>query len=320
MAEDERLGVDEPGFAAELEAQKSRARQAWKGDAQLKERRAYDSLKGLPTSFAGYEAGAVTDAVVLALFKEGARTGSLKEGEGGEMILDRTPFYAEAGGQVGDAGRIKNSRFSAVVETAYYPVPDVRSHRVRIVAGTVGEGDRVDAAIDAPARRATRANHTATHLLHAALRQVLGEHVKQAGSLVSPVRLRFDFTHFQPLSPEEIDRVEALVNERIRDDESVEVREMSLEEGLRSGAMAIFEEKYGETVRMITVGEFSRELCGGAHAAATGQIGLFKILSEASIAAGMRRIEAVDRRRGAAPRSGGGAPGGGVRPPAQRPP
>jgi alanyl-tRNA synthetase len=293
LAADEKLGVDEPGFAAELGAQKTRARLAWKGDAQIKERQAYDSLKGIASSFAGYESCLLPEATVLALFKDGVRTSVLAAGESGEVILDRTPFYAEAGGQVGDSGRLKNSRFSAVVESAYYPVPEVRSHRLRVVAGRLAEGDAVEAAIDLDKRKAVRANHTATHLLHAALRQVLGEHVKQAGSLVSPVRLRFDFTHFQGLSSEEIARVEALVNEKIRDDEPVEIREMSLEEGLRSGAMAIFEEKYGERVRMVVVGEFSRELCGGAHAGSTGQIGLFKIIAETSVAAGMRRIEAL---------------------------
>ncbi|MDD8025822.1 MAG: alanine--tRNA ligase [Acidobacteriota bacterium] len=293
LAEDDKLGVDEAGFTAELEAQKSRARQAWKGDAQIKERRAYESLAGAATAFAGYDAAAVPEARVVALFRDGAPAEVLSEGQSGEIILDRTPFYAEAGGQVGDSGRLKNSRFAAVVESAYYPVPNVRSHRARIVAGQAAVGDVVEAAIDLDRRRAVRANHTATHLLHAALREILGDHVKQAGSLVSPVRLRFDFTHFQALSPGEIDRVEALVNEKIRDDEPIEVREMSLEEGLRSGAMAIFEEKYGERVRMIRVGDFSRELCGGAHAGSTGQIGFFKITAETSVAAGLRRIEAV---------------------------
>jgi alanyl-tRNA synthetase len=293
MAAEEGLGLDEAGFSTELEAQKSRARQSWKGDTRSQERKAFEGLAGASSAFAGYDLLTVSEARVLALFRDGARTSELREGEAGEAVLDVTPFYAEAGGQVGDSGRLKNSRFAAVVESAYYPVPDVRSHRLRVLAGRLAEGDTVEAAVDADRRRAVRANHTATHLLHAALRQVLGEHVKQAGSLVSPFRLRFDFTHFQALSPEEIERVEALVNQEIRNDDPVEVKEMSLEEGLRSGAMAIFEEKYGDRVRMIGVGDFSRELCGGAHAGSTGQIGLFKITAETSVAAGMRRIEAL---------------------------
>jgi len=293
LAQEEQLAVDEPGFNGELEKQKSRARLAWKGDARLQERKIYENLAGTSSVFAGDDAGVVSEARIVALFKNGARTQSLGDGDAGEIILDRTPFYAEAGGQVGDLGFLKNTCFSAVVEAVFYPVPEVRSHKVRVVAGRIDEGDIVEAGIDRERRKMVRANHTATHLLHASLRQVLGEHVKQAGSLVAPDRLRFDFTHFQALQPEEIVRVEALVNDRIRDDFRVEVLEMSLEEGLQAGAMAIFEEKYGERVRMVVVGEFSKELCGGAHAARTGEIGLFKIVSEASVAAGMRRIEAL---------------------------
>jgi alanyl-tRNA synthetase len=293
LAQEERLSVDEAGFRAALDKQKTRARQSWKGDAQMKERRIYDDLKGAAVLFSGYDVETVTEARVLALVKDGRRADVLEAGEMGDVVLDRTPFYAEAGGQVGDSGLLKNARFSAVVENAYYPVPDVRAHKTRVMAGRLRVGDAVDAIIDHDRRRAVRDNHTATHLLHAALRQVLGEHVKQAGSLVSAGRLRFDFTHFQGLSPEEIARVEALVNERVRENDPVVIREMSLEEGLAEGAMAIFEEKYGERVRMVGVGEFSKELCGGAHAPATGEIGLFKILSETSVAAGMRRIEAL---------------------------
>jgi alanyl-tRNA synthetase len=293
LAQEEHLGVDEAGFLAELDKQKTRARHSWKGDAQMRERRIYDGLKGAAIVFSGYDVESVTDARVLALVKDGARVEALEAGETGEVILTRTPFYAEAGGQVGDSGQFKNARFSAVVENAFYPVPEVRAHKARVVAGILRVGDAVDAAIDHARRKAVRDNHTATHLLHAALRQVLGDHVKQAGSLVSPARLRFDFTHFQGLTPEEIARVESLVNERIRENLSVLIREMSLEEGLAEGAMAIFEEKYGERVRLVGVGGFSKELCGGAHAPVTGEIGLFKIVAETSVAAGMRRIEAL---------------------------
>ncbi len=293
LAQEERLGVDEAGFLAELDKQKTRARRSWKGDAQMKERRVYEDLKGSAILFSGYDVESVADTRVLALVKDGVRVDTLEPGESGEVVLERTPFYAEAGGQVGDSGLLKNARFSAVVENAFYPVPDVRAHKTRVASGTLRVGDAVDAAIDHGRRQSVRDNHTATHLLHAALRQVLGDHVKQAGSLVSPVRLRFDFTHFQGLSPEEIARVEALVNERIRENLSVVIREMSFEEGLAEGAMAIFEEKYGERVRVVAIGGFSKELCGGAHAPVTGEIGLFKIVSETSVAAGMRRIEAL---------------------------
>jgi alanyl-tRNA synthetase len=293
LAEEERLDVDEAGFRAELEKQKTRARQSWKGDAQALGRRLYDDLKPGAAGFAGYDVEAVSEARVLALARDGARVETLETGETGDVVLDHTPFYAEAGGQVGDGGLLKSARFSAVVENAHYPVPEVRAHRVRVVSGRLAVGDVLDAAIDRDRRRAVRDNHTATHLLHAALRQVLGEHVKQAGSLVSATRLRFDFTHFQGLLPEEITRVEALVNERVRGNDPVIIRECSLEEGLAEGAMAIFEEKYGERVRIVGVGDFSKELCGGAHARATGEIGLFKIVAETSVAAGMRRIEAL---------------------------
>jgi alanyl-tRNA synthetase len=207
--------------------------------------------------------------------------------------LDVTPFYAEAGGQVGDSGLWKNPHFSGLVENTFFPIPEIIGHKIKVLSGVLKEGDRVEAAVDLPRRKAVRNNHTATHLLHAALRQVLGDHVKQAGSLVSPDRLRFDFTHFSPVSAQEIRTVEILINEKIRGNVPVIIKETTLEAGVREGAMAIFDEKYGEKVRMVTVGDFSKELCGGVHAPSTGEIGLFKIVSEASIAAGMRRIEAL---------------------------
>ena len=293
LAQEEGIVVDEAGFIRELENQKTRARQSWKGDTRIKEKKAYEGIASSTVKFAGSEAGEVAETRVLALIKDGLRVPELREGEKGEVVLELTPFYAEAGGQVGDAGLIKAARASVLVENTYYPVPDVRAHQVRVVSGTLKEGDAVQASIDFARRRATEANHTATHLLHAALRSVLGEHVKQAGSLVGPLRLRFDFTHYQALSDDETAAVEILVNEKIREDIPLSVAEMTLEEGLRSGAMAIFEEKYGERVRLVSVGEYSRELCGGAHVRSTGVIGLFKIVSESSVAAGMRRIEAL---------------------------
>jgi len=293
LAEEERLGIDETGFRDELQKQKERARQSWKGDVPTRERKAYEQLGASGLRFAGVECERVEEARLVALFRDGARTRELRAGESGEAVLDLTPFYAEAGGQVGDTGLLKSSQASAAVETVYYPIPEVRGHKVRVLSGILREGDVVEAAIDAARRKAVRGNHTATHLLHAALRQVLGDHVKQAGSLVSPVRLRFDFTHFQAVGAPEIAKVERLVNEKIRENLTVSIKETTLEEGVREGAMAIFEEKYGENVRMVSIGDYSRELCGGAHALSSGEIGLFKIAEETSVAAGLRRIEAL---------------------------
>jgi alanyl-tRNA synthetase len=293
LAREVRLDIDEAGFREELEKQKERARQSWKGDAQRKERKVYEDLKGTSVRFAGYEAERVERARVLALVKDGSRTPELRAGEEGEGVLDVTPFYAEAGGQIGDSGLWTSRGGTAVVEGAYYPIPDLISHKIRARDGVLREGDMVEASVDPGQRRAVRDNHTATHLLHAALRQVLGGHVKQAGSLVSPSRLRFDFTHFQAVTLPEIRRVEEIVNETIRRNLPVHIKVTTFEAGLREGAMAIFEEKYGEQVRLVAVGDFSKELCGGVHAPATGEIGLFKIVSETGIAAGMRRVEAV---------------------------
>ncbi len=293
LAQEEGLTIDEAGFGRELEKQKTRARQSWKGDLQQKERKAYESLKNVPIRYVGYDQSRVLDASVLALFKNGVRISELTEGAAGEAVLNVTPFYAEAGGQVGDTGLWKNPHFSGRVENAFYPIPEVISHKIKVLSGVLREGDSVEAVIDLARRKAIRSNHTATHILHASLRQVLGDHVKQAGSLVSPARLRFDFIHFAALSPDEIRKIEILANEKIRDNVPVVIKETTLEAGVKAGAMAIFDEKYGEKVRMVTVGEFSKELCGGIHAPSTGEIGIFKIVSETSIAAGMRRIEAL---------------------------
>jgi alanyl-tRNA synthetase len=293
LAAEQGLTVDEAGFRDELEKQRSQARQSWKGEQKVRAKQVYEGLKSLQVRFVGYDAASVSDAEVKALILNGRAADEIRQGDEAEVILDRTPFYAERGGQVGDSGVLKNARFSAVVETTIAPIPDLVSHKVRVLAGALRVGDRVEGAYDAAKRDAIRRNHTATHLLHGALRQVLGDHVKQAGSLVSPAKLRFDFMHFAALRREEIDRIEALVNERIWADIPVDIRETSLEEGIREGATAIFEEKYGERVRVVTVGDVSKELCGGAHVAATGQIGMFKVVAESSVAAGMRRIEAV---------------------------
>ncbi len=294
LAREKELTVDESGFGRELEEQKQRARLSWKGEAKRKEKLAYEEFKELKVRSRVHEAGGeLADVRVTGLLKDGRRAEVLRAGEAGEVILEETPFYAEAGGQVGDTGSLKGARFSAIVENAFLITPEIIAHGVKVLSGEVREGDRIDAAADLVRRQAISNNHTATHLLHAALRQVLGDHVKQAGSLVAPTRLRFDFTHFAALSREEIRRVEEIVNEKVRADIRLETRTTSLEEGIREGATAIFEEKYGESVRVVGIGDFSKELCGGVHVHATGEIGVFKILSETSVASGMRRIEAV---------------------------
>ncbi len=292
LAAEQNMEVDEKGFAEELEKQRDLARQSWKGDIDSKEKRIYEGLKDLCIRFVGYENETLAEAETLALVRDGRLSDDLKAGETGEVVLDQTPFYAEAGGQVGDAGLLSNPHFSGLVENAFFPIPGLISHRIKVISGKLRRGDKVEAAVDRTRRKAISSNHTATHLLHASLRQVLGDHVKQAGSLVAANRFRFDFTHFSPLSKEEIQKVELLVNQKIREDIPVETRITSLDEGLKEGAIAIFEEKYGEKVRLVRVGDFSRELCGGVHVTSTGQIGLFKIIAETSVAAGMRRIEA----------------------------
>jgi alanyl-tRNA synthetase len=293
LAREQSLGVDEPGFYAELDKQKERARASWKGDELTEERKLYEGMKKFQVSCLGHETDHVGETEVLVIVKSGQDAKELKKGESGHIVLSATPFYAQAGGQVGDSGQLRNAHFSGLVEDAFYPLPDVIAHEVRAISGELHVGDKVDASVDVNRRRAISNNHTATHLLHAALRQVLGDHVKQAGSLVSDERLRFDYTHFSPLSRPEIQRVESQVNQKIRENLKVVTKLTTFEEGLKEGAMAIFEEKYGEKVRMVDVGDFSKELCGGIHVRATGQIGFFKIISESSIAAGMRRIEAL---------------------------
>ena len=293
LAREKGLSVDEEGFQAELEKQKDKARSSWKGDSQSEERRAYKGMEALKVVGRSHETERIEEAKVLAIIKGGQEAGSLRAGERGQVVLDVTPFYAEAGGQVGDTGRLKSSHFSGLVHGASFPIPDIIAHEVEALSGELRVGDRVEAAVDSAGREAIRNNHSATHLLHASLRQVLGDHVKQSGSLLTAERLRFDFTHFSPLSRMEIREIEELVNRKIQENLPVETRLTTFEEGVKEGAMAIFEEKYGDEVRLVSVGDFSRELCGGVHVHSTGEIGLFKIISESSIAAGMRRVEAL---------------------------
>jgi len=239
----------------------------------------------------------VSGVPLVALFDEGRQpVDSLAAGATGFVALAKTPFYLEAGGQVSDSGLIINEAtgMSARVEgLARIRQGLPRAHRVRVESGTLAIRDIVTAQVDSELRNATRRNHTATHLLHAALRQVLGTHVKQAGSLVAPDRLRFDFVHFQPVTREELDRIERIVNEQIVKNTAVSTEVRSTEDAIASGAMALFGEKYGDRVRVVSVPGFSVELCGGTHVSATGDIGSFQIVAESGVAAGVRRIEAI---------------------------
>jgi len=293
LAADENLSIDDSGFFKELEKQRQRARLSWKGESKQKELKSYERFKDLCIDFVGYEREKVEESKVLALLKSGQPIQELSEGDEGEVILSTTPFYSEAGGQIGDSGVLQNPHFSALVETTYFPIPELITQKINVIFGKLHVGDVVEASIDSVKRRAISKNHTATHLLHASLRQILGDHIKQAGSLVSSTRFRFDFTHFSAIENSELRHIETLINEKIQQNIQVQTQTKTLEEGLEAGATAIFEEKYGERVRMVTIGDFSKELCGGVHVHRTGDIGLFKIVSETSVAAGMRRIEAI---------------------------
>lgn len=294
MARELGLRVDREGYERALEAQRARARASWRGAEQARVAPVYQQLLEMGrTEFLGYET-LEAPATVVGLIRDGQRTGRLEAGEKAEVVLDRTPFYAESGGQVGDQGVLFDEEGVklALVRDTQAPVPGLHVHRVELLA-PIREGQKVLAQVDRQRRQATMRNHTATHLLHAALRAVLGPHVKQAGSVVEPARLRFDFTHYAPLDPEELREIERLINEQILANKEVVTEIMDLDEALRSGAMALFGEKYGDKVRVVSVPGFSRELCGGTHVRRTGDIGICKVVSEGSIAAGVRRIEAV---------------------------
>ncbi len=245
--------------------------------------------------FHGYDTTHLTDTKIVAILDGDKQIESLDTGSQGSVVLDQTPFYAEAGGQVGDVGRLIGTDASATVGDTYSPVSGLIIHKVTVDKGSIKIGDTVTATVDAEKRDATRRNHTATHLVHAALREVLGTHVKQGGSVVAPNVLRFDFTHYQPMTDTEIAEVEDLVNREILKNEPVNTNVMAIEEAMAGGAMVLFGEKYGADVRVLSIGEgvFSKELCGGTHVRATGDIGSFKIISDEAIASGVRRIRAI---------------------------
>jgi alanyl-tRNA synthetase len=278
--------VDENGFDKAMQAQRERARAA--SQFKVGESLAYQGPK---TTFEGYER-LENAAKIVALYNEGASVASLKEGESGIVVLDRTPFYAESGGQVGDVGELNNDAVSFLVQDTQKIQLEVFGHMGEVTKGDLNVGDTVQAGVDRVARTRTMRNHSATHLMHKALREVLGTHVQQKGSLVNAERTRFDFSHFTPVTAEEMACVEAKVNEEILANVSTRARVMPFDDALKAGAMALFGEKYGDTVRVLNIGS-SCELCGGTHVNRTGDIGLFKIVAESGIAAGIRRIEAV---------------------------
>ncbi len=292
VLQEQGLSFNEADFKAAMQKQRDQARSQWKGvGAEVKPvyRELAQSIN--KTEFVGYDS-IVNSANVLAIICE-AEVKELSQGQGAEIILDKTPFYAEKGGQVTDTGFIVGEYANFEVTEVKETVAGLALHKGILKKGRLLKGEPVSARIDQKRRRAIALNHTATHLLHAMLREVLGDHVHQAGSMVSPDRLRFDFTHFSALKPEEWRHIEALVNEHIRSNYQVLTQEMTLEAAIEAGATALFDEKYGELVRMVSVDTVSKELCGGTHTKATGDIGLFKITAESSIAAGVRRIEAL---------------------------
>lgn len=292
IARERGLSVDMAGFDAAMEEQKRRAREAGKfGNATTMPAELAAQLA--PTQFLGYERLTEGGLEVVALLKDGRPVESIEAGDEAVVILDRTPFYAESGGQVGDAGELDEAGTRFVVRDTQKFAGQFHGHLGTLSAGVLRRGDRVLGAVDAPRRAATVLNHSATHLLHAALRQVLGDHVVQKGSLVAPDRLRFDFAHFQPLTDAELAQIERRVNAEVRGNHEAEVHQMGMQEALDFGALALFGEKYGDRVRVLRMGGTSTELCGGTHVSRTGDIGLFKILAEGGVSAGVRRIEAV---------------------------
>ncbi|MBO8160360.1 MAG: alanine--tRNA ligase [Thermosipho sp. (in: Bacteria)] len=287
IAEENNYKLDEEGFKKYMEQQRKRAREA-KGEVEFTKKSDYEFLN-VETPFVGYEK--MEDTASVLYIKMDKFVDKAEDVEC-EIVLDKTPFYAEKGGQVADKGIIKGKEGIFYVDYVYNPKEGIIVHKGRLV-GKLNVGEKVEAKVDKERRKATMRNHTATHLLHAALRKILGDHVRQSGSLVEPEKLRFDFTHYEALSKEEIEKVEKLVNSIVLEAVKVDVEVKSYDEAVKEGAMALFEEKYGDFVRVVKVRNFSEELCGGTHVSNTGEIGLFKIISEGSVSAGVRRIEAI---------------------------
>jgi alanyl-tRNA synthetase len=294
IAEKQGFAVDEAGYNAHMKEQKERAKAAWKGSGETDLMGVFSKLidEGVRSEFVGYDQLTASGEVNALLNASAEPVDALRAGEKGYVVCTKTPFYGESGGQLGDTGSITGASGTAQVNDTLKPSPELFVHHIALKDGKIEKGDQVDLEVAEGPRTATARNHTATHLLHSALRNVLGSHVKQAGSLVGPDRLRFDFNHFKGLSPEELTAVEQEVNAAILADAQVCVDEMDYEAAVNKGAIALFGEKYEEKVRVVEVGGVSVELCGGTHLNATGQVGLFLIQSETGVAAGTRRIEA----------------------------
>jgi alanyl-tRNA synthetase len=291
VVRDEKMELDMEGFDQAMDVQRARSRSVAAFDSVSE---AYKNLSahGIRPEFVGYNSLSA-DSNILVMVADGEEITEAAEGQEIEVVTENTPFYGESGGQVGDTGSITGEEFELEVLDTVKDPTGLIIHKARVISGNVRKGDTVNLVVDTAKRAATALNHTATHILHAVLRQVLGDHVKQAGSRVAPERLRFDFTHFSLIDGDTLVTIENLVNQRIRQNIPTDIAEMDAEDAFKSGATALFEEKYGDRVRVVSLTDFSKELCGGIHTERTGNIGLFKIVSESSIASGVRRIEAL---------------------------
>ena len=295
IVKNEGIDLDMEGFETEMEHQRERARGAWKGSGEEAVAGCYLKVSGsgVASEFCGYETGSKEGAQIKAIFVDGQEVDEVGEGRQAEIVVDDTPFYGESGGQIGDTGYLEGDNFYFSVEDTKKPIDRFTVHKGMVRSGKIKVGAKAKMVVDLGRRAAIAANHSGTHLLQAALKAVLGDHVKQSGSLVTAERLRFDFTHFTRITDEELQRVETITNDMIRKNLPVDTEICSLSEALQTGATAVFDEKYADTVRVVKMGEMSMELCGGTHVTRTGDIGLLKILNETAIAAGVRRIEAL---------------------------
>ena len=291
----DKLTLDQDGFEKAMEAQRERARESWKGSGEHAVADSYLKLasRGISTEFIGYRGVTESTSRITAILKKDAEVEGLQEGENAEIFVEQTPFYGEKGGQVGDTGVVEGDGFRFEVWETQWPLDNLITHIGKLKRGALKVGDPVDLKVDRDVRQAIEAHHSGTHILNAALRKTLGDHVKQSGSFVNPERLRFDFTHFSRIEASEMDAIETIANDYIRRNAEVDTRVLAREEAMKTGACAVFDEKYGESVRVVNMGDFSMELCGGTHVNKTGDIGLLKVIGESSVAAGVRRIEAV---------------------------
>ena len=291
----DRLTLDMEGFEKAMEAQREKARESWKGSGEQAIADSYKKLavRGVSTEFIGFHGVTEAMSCITAILKKDETVDALAEGENAEIFVEETPFYGEKGGQVGDTGVIEGEGFRFEVWDTQWPLDNLITHIGKLKKGAIKVGDRASMKVDRAIRKATESHHSGTHVLNAALKKTLGDHIKQSGSLVNPERLRFDFTHFSKIDEAEMDKIETIANQIIRENAAVETRLLPREEAMKTGAAAVFDEKYGDVVRLVKMGDFSMELCGGTHVERTGDIGALKVISESSVAAGVRRIEAV---------------------------